>query len=138
VQALLSLPIDPNDSPTGPSLTLSSLANKVIYVSSFALSQRDMLSSAYNATNTTEADWTISHEPARERYAKGVQEMQGGSRIGFAKAMYSRIFFDDGAGDTEGKEWCVNKELGLEREDVDAATVAALERTKTVDLSGYR
>jgi len=93
-----------------------------------------MLASALRVTGTSEEDWSITREPARERYATGLEEMKEGKRAGFGKMMYTRIFFDDGAGDTEHGEGkgTVNALLGLEKEDgvIDEATRRALERTK--------
>jgi hypothetical protein len=110
--------------------SLESLANKVVYTSSFHISQKDMFASVQRVTKTTSADWQIKHEAARQRYVDGIKEMQAGDRVGMAKMMYARIFWDDGLGDTEGKEGNVDGMFGFERESLDEATEVAVERAK--------
>lgn len=114
----------------GPKACLENLKNQVVYVKSFTVSQKDMLESVYRVTGTKEADWTITKEPSQERYAKGMKEMYEGSREGFAKMLYTRVFYPDGCGDIEHKG-TVNDLLGLPTEDMDAATLVAIERAKT-------
>jgi hypothetical protein len=94
-----------------------------------------MLQSALRVTGTKEDDWIITKEPARERYAAGVLQMQEGKRIGFVKTMYTRVFYPDGSGDIEHKG-TLNGLLGLPEEDIDEATKAAIERSKTFEMSG--
>lgn len=79
------------------------LKNQVAYADSFAVSQKDMLQSAFRVTRTAEKDWTITKESAKESHENGVQEMNQGDRIGFIKMLYTRIFFEDGAGNFESK-----------------------------------
>lgn len=57
-----------------------------------------MLKSALRVTNTKEADWTITNEPAQERYSSGIKEIQEGKRIGYAKMMYIQVLYPDGCG----------------------------------------
>ena len=128
VARALSLPIT---STTGPSLT--SYANKFVYVSSFSVNQRDMFQSMLRVTNTKEADWTIKYEDIRERYEKGRQILQGGDRMGFIQMMYSRVFFDDGK--CHYDELLDNDKLGLPVEDLDEFTRVGVERA-TGDVTG--
>ena len=125
VAALLALPIS-SDGSNGASL--NDFKNQLVYVSSFLLSQKDMLESVYRVTGTKETDWTITSEPARQRYDDALKEMNQGSRIGFAKMMYTRIFWDDKVGDCEHKS--SNSKLGLPKEDLDEATKRAVQRAK--------
>lgn len=122
---ILSLPIKAE----GSKASLESLKNQVVYVKSFTVSQKDMLESVYRVTSTTEADWTITKEPSNKRYANGMKEMYEGSREGFAKMLYTRVFYPDGCGDIEYKG-TINDLLGLPTEDIDAATWVALDRAK--------
>ena len=125
VAALLSLPIKSEGE--GASC-LEDFKNQLVYVSSFSVSQQDMLESAYRVTGTTEADWKIKKEGARKRYDEGIDQMKKGDRIGFVKMMYTRVFWDDNVGDHEGR--VINKELGLPKEDLDEATKRAVQRAK--------
>lgn len=128
VAALLSLPI--NSKETSSEVCLEDFRNKVIYIRSFTVSQKDMLQSALRVTGTNESDWTISKESAHERYSTGLKEIQEGKRIGFVKMMYTRVFFPDGCGDFEHNKGTVNQLLNLAEEDIDEATKVAIERSK--------
>ncbi|KAI9812696.1 MAG: hypothetical protein M1832_000353 [Thelocarpon impressellum] len=128
VAALLSLPIQPEGQERERSL--DHFRNKLVYVSSFTVSQRDMLDSVLRVTGTSLADWTVTKEPSKERYLGGIESMKKGDRIGFAKMMYSRVFYPDGNGDFEKRRGTSNALLGLPKEELDEATKAAIERTK--------
>jgi hypothetical protein len=95
-------------------------------MSSFLVSQRDMLDSLHRVCGTTDADWTITHQPSLERYKKGIEDMQKGDRSGFARAMYTRVFFPNGGGDYESTHGLDNGVLGLPKEDIDEATKRAV------------
>ncbi|KAJ5925609.1 hypothetical protein N7454_008248 [Penicillium verhagenii] len=125
VAALLSLPIELS----GDDACLERFKNQVVYVKSFTVSQKDMLSSVLRVTGTQESDWTISKEPSKERWANGIKEMQHGSRSGFAKMLYTRVFYQDGAGNIESKG-TLNSMLGLPTEGIDEFTKIAIERAK--------
>jgi hypothetical protein len=109
---------------------LEKLKNTIVYVNSFTISQKDMLESALRVTGTKKGDWTVTKEPSHERYAAGVNELQQGNRQGFAKLMYTRVFYPDGCGDFEHRKGTLNALLGLPKEDIDEATKAAIERSK--------
>ena len=89
-----------------------------------------MLASAVRVTGTKEDDWTITKEPARERYSSGIKEMREGKRIGFVKMMYTRVFYPDGCGDFEHNKGTINSLLDLPKEDIDEATMAAIKRSE--------
>lgn len=124
--ALLSLPIEREDSSTSGAC-LNDYKNRVVYINSFTVSQRDMLASALRVTGTEESDWTITHESARKRFAGGVQEVKEGKMQGFQK-FGARLFFDDGCGDFEHSKGTLNEVLGLPKEAIDEATRVAMER----------
>ncbi|KAK3390045.1 hypothetical protein B0H63DRAFT_409912 [Podospora didyma] len=124
--ALLSLKELPEDE-SDKSPTLSQWKNKPFYVSSFLVSQRDILDSLHRVLGTTDADWKISYENSGERYKGGIEAMQKGDRSGFVKAMYVRAFFPTGDGNFEAKHGTANGVLGLPKEDLDEATKRAAE-----------
>ncbi|KAJ5267629.1 hypothetical protein N7478_010437 [Penicillium angulare] len=128
VAALLSLPIHAEGSDR--EACLENFKNQVVYVKSFTINQKHMLASALRVTGTKESDWKISIEPAAERYANGVAAIKEGNRIGFAKMLYTRIFYKDGNGNIEHKG-TLNALLGLPSEDIDEATQVAIERSRT-------
>lgn len=127
---MLSLPIKPEGA--NKEACLEIFKNKVVYIKSFTVSQKDMLQSALRVTGTKEGDWRITKEPAQERFATGIKEMQKGKRIGFAK-MISRLFYPDGCGDFEHNKGTLNSLLDLPDEDIDEATEVAIERSKATN-----
>ena len=117
--ALLNLPLT-KESPDQPAL--EDWKNKPLYVSSFRVSQRDMLDSVHRALGTTDKDWTIDYEPAEKRVAEGLEGMKKGDFAGFARAMYTRVFYKNGDGDFGTKRRLANDILGLPKEDFDEVT----------------
>ena len=126
VTALLSLPIKPEDD--NAERCLENFKNKTIFINSFTMSQKDMFDSVLRVTGDKPEDWTINKEPARERYASAVEALQGGDRMAYVRMMYTRLFFDDGCGNFEARRGVSNEILGLPKEDLDEATVRAIER----------
>lgn len=118
VAALLSLPLE----------TLDTYRNKVVYINSFTVTQKEILASLQRVANTTSTDWTVTKQPATERFAEGQLEISKGNRAGFIKAM-SRVFFTDGNGNFEKRRGLANAALGLSREDLDDASRRAVERS---------
>jgi hypothetical protein len=118
---LLSLKELPDDE-TDQSPTLSQFRNGSIYISSFRLSQRDMLESVKRVTGTTDADWTITHESAEQRWQDGQAALQQGNMKAFPKMLYSRMFFPNGDGDYQSSRGLHNDLLGLTVEDLDEFT----------------
>ena len=125
--ALVSLKVLPEDENDKESLTLSRWRNKPLYISSFNVSQRDMLDSVERATGTTDKDWKIEYEPSKERFERGKKAFAAGDRTGFGTAMYPD-------GDSHVPEDKLdNERLGLPKEDFDEATERAVGMWK----SGY-
>ncbi|KAJ4298943.1 hypothetical protein N0V90_004186 [Kalmusia sp. IMI 367209] len=133
VAALLRLPITKED-PAKPAL--EDWKNKPLYVSSFLVSQRDMLDSIHRALGTTDKDWEIASEPAVERTNKALAEMQKGNFAGFAQAMYTRFFYKtgdgpyakEGDGNYEAVHGLANEALGLPKEDFDETNKWVVEK----------
>lgn len=116
--SLKRLPDDENDKAS----TLAQFENKPLFVSSFSISQRDMFESVKRVLNTTDADWTITREPAKQRWEDGMALVKQGNFADFTKMLYSRMFFKDGGGDYQSKCDLANGVLGLPVEDLDEAT----------------
>jgi hypothetical protein len=91
VASLLSLPIHAEEQNKG--FCLEQFKNRQVYISSFTVSQNDIFESVLRVTQTDMDDWKVNKEPVKDRYNTGVEQMQKGDRIGFAKMMYSRVFF---------------------------------------------
>ncbi|KAH0526726.1 hypothetical protein TsFJ059_010012 [Trichoderma semiorbis] len=124
--SLKELPDDENDQ----SPTVSQWRNKTLYISSFLVSQRDMLDSVHRALGTTDSDWQIEYEPTDVRFKRGQEIFKTGNIVGFGMAMYSRVFYPNGDGNYEAKYGLANKVLGLPEEDFDEATKLAVEMTE--------
>ncbi len=128
--ALLSLPVLPRDA-ADESLTLQHFRNGFAHTSSFRVSQRDMLASLLRVTGTTEANWTIKSEPARERWAQAKTAFEGGDRAAIGRLLYTRMFMEDAPSDYAAR--LDNKALGLPEENLDEFTAVAVK----MDQEGY-
>ncbi|KAJ2957123.1 hypothetical protein NQZ79_g7133 [Umbelopsis isabellina] len=136
VANLLSLKVLPdNEEDTSP--CLSNYKNKFIYISSFCISQRDMLDSVMRVTNTTDQDWKISYRPIQEVYKEGVEKFQTGDFSGMIDVLYGRNFFKDKAGSYELTKGLDNEKLGLPKEDLDQFTKAAVEAVENGVVKAY-
>lgn len=130
VAALLSLPIKSEGE--DPERCLEHFRNKMVYVNSFNVSQKDMLDSVLRVTGDKLEDWTIKKEPAKERYASAAKALYAGERMAYVVMMYTRIFFCDGNGNFEARRGTSNKLLGLPQEDLDEATARSIERAESL------
>jgi hypothetical protein len=128
VAALLSLPIQAKNGKSAA--CLDNYRDQHVYIKSFTVSQKDIFESVLRVTKTKPEDWSITYEPVKERYANGNTELQQGNRTGFAKMMYSRVFYPDGVGNFEKTRGTLNDVLGLPKENIDEATEVAAERSK--------
>ncbi|XPT03560.1 hypothetical protein M3J09_012651 [Ascochyta lentis] len=124
VAALLSLPVDLDDQPSD--VTLSAYRNHMVYVSSFTVNQREIFESVKRVTSTTDEQWKIDREPAKERFEEARERMRGGDRRAFARVLYTRYFFDD-AGLFEKLHGLDSEKLELPKEDLDEATKRAMQ-----------
>ncbi|KAL4907847.1 hypothetical protein BDW74DRAFT_175633 [Aspergillus multicolor] len=130
IAALLSLPVLPAsgelmDGRGIKGMTLLDFANRPLYVKSFVLSQQDMFESVKRVTGTCDADWEITHEDSKKRYADGLAMVKKGNMAGFGKLLYARVFSPDDCTDLSSK--AQNELLGLPEEDLDEATRARIE-----------
>ena len=121
--ALKVLPDNANDK----SPCLTHYRNGSVYISSFRVSQRDILDSVLRVTGKTLDDWKIEYEPSTSRYKAGVEAHQKGDFVGLVKLLYSRVFYQDGSGDYEASRGLQNDILGLPKEDLDEHTRIAVQ-----------
>lgn len=127
VAKLLSLPIEKEEGAAG---CLDDYRNGVVYVSSFCLSQRDMLASVLRVTGSQKSEWAIDNVDGKGRWEAGQAAMKSGDRSGFISMMYASTLRQD------RDEWGVfektrglsNKLLKLPGEDLDEFTRVAIER----------
>ncbi|KAL8928220.1 MAG: hypothetical protein Q9208_001930 [Pyrenodesmia sp. 3 TL-2023] len=128
VARLLSLPIEMEEK---EGVCLERWRNKGFYFRSFRVSQRDMLESLKRVTGTGEGDWEVRRQGTVERRREGEEELARGEMTGFAKMMYSRVFFKSGEGDFEGRKGVSNGVLGLPEESLDEATKRAVQMVES-------
>lgn len=144
VAGLLSLPVSNSgaevDGKGGKGPSLEDYANRCVYISSFLLSQKDMFASILRVTGDKESDWSVKYEPHDERYDSAVAAMKAGDITGFARAMYTRVFWPDGSGNFAKGRRLDDEVLGLEREELDQATRRAVQGRERMEriVEGYR
>ena len=123
--AFLSLPV------SGATPCVEDWKDGCLHIDSFLVSQRDMLDSLHRVLGTTDADWTITYEPVKERYERGMKALQAGDRMGLPTAMYARIFFPNGDGNYGEMHGLANETLGLPKESLDEATKRTVEMVES-------
>jgi len=115
----------------GQGPTLQQYRNRMLFISSFAPTQREMLASVMRVTGTREEEWKISRVDARERLETARREKEEGSLKAFRRHMYMRYFVDE-EGLFEKTHGLSNAALGLPLvEDLDEATRRAVELAKS-------
>lgn len=123
VTKLLSLPI------VGE-LSLQDFKNKNVYISSFYLSQREMLDAVQRNTGTTDDDWEITSESVEQVIEKAYEEFKRGDFRALVKMIYGGNFIPNGGNDYILTKETLNKKLGFLDEDLDEATKRAIEYSK--------
>jgi hypothetical protein len=68
---------------------LDKYKNRSLYVSSFRVTQREMLDSVHRILGTTDQNWEISFEHTKQRYQEAIKDMQDGDRTGFGRGKFS-------------------------------------------------
>ena len=114
VARLLSLPIFLS---IGRSF-FSDYKNKYIYITSFAVSQKDMLASFQRATRTKPEDWDISEMSVDEYIKEGQEKTSQGDYSRMRGVLYGASCEKDLKSLYHSQE-LANEELGLEIEDLD-------------------
>ena len=102
-----------------PASTLVTFQNRFVYVSSFRLTQRDILSSVQRITGTTDTDWKIEQMGAQAWMDDGRERMAKGDFLGGMNLVYGNVFKEGNGGDYETSRGLSNGFLGLEKEDLD-------------------
>ena len=118
------------DGANDKSPTISQFKNDFLVVSSFLVSQKDMLESVLRVSGTKESDWKAEYVNHQEQFDKGREQLQAGEQVGFARLLYSRTFFPNGDGNYETRYGLHNDLLGLPKENIDQVTKAAFEYAK--------
>ncbi|KAK4494659.1 hypothetical protein PRZ48_014015 [Zasmidium cellare] len=112
IAALLSLDED----------QLKQYGNRCVYVSSFKVSQLDILKSVQRVTGTQTTDWQVTYEDVNEAVRDGQEMAKQRTVEGLIKVIYAMQFLSGAGGDYEATHGMANKELGLDDEDLDVVT----------------
>ncbi|KAG2172717.1 hypothetical protein INT43_000064 [Umbelopsis isabellina] len=136
IASLLSLKVLPdNEEDTSP--CLSNYKNKFVYISSFCVSQREILDSVMRVTNTTDQDWKINYRPVQEVYNEGIELLKNGDYKGLVGGLYGRNFFKDNVGNYELTKGLDNDKLGLPKEDLEEFTKVAVESVENGEVNNH-
>jgi hypothetical protein len=114
IARLMSLPVI---SKSGASM--SSYGNRFVYIRSFHTSQREILSVVQRVTNTSDADWEITHTEVQSFIDEGAVKMAKGDYMGMANVLYGYLMKEGTGGDYESVRGVSNEVLGLPKEDLD-------------------
>jgi hypothetical protein len=126
VARLLALKILPEDE-SDKSVCISHYKNRFVYVSSFTISQKDMFESILRVKGEKADDWEQTSVPVRQVYQQGVDELKSGNRLGFARLLYARTFYEDKYALYEETRGLDNDKLGLpSNEKLDDFTKEAI------------
>jgi hypothetical protein len=106
------------DNEDDQSPTIAQFRNKPFYLSSFYVSQKDILISIQRVTNTSDADWEIKYESSADRIENGKAMGRSGNIMGLVQAYYSFIFSPEGQ-KLKTQDRLHNELLGLPEEDLD-------------------
>ncbi|RBA10537.1 hypothetical protein FPRO05_05126 [Fusarium proliferatum] len=114
------------DNEADESPSISQFRNKPVNLSSFYVSQKDILKSIQRVTSTTDADWEIKYESSADRIENGTAMGRSGNIMGLVQAYYSFIFSPEGQ-KLKTQDKLHNGLLGLPVEDLDAVVKDCVE-----------
>ncbi|KAF7563331.1 hypothetical protein G7046_g780 [Stylonectria norvegica] len=105
-----------------PEEKLAAFKNKPFYISSFYITQREMLDSVQRVTGTTDSDWKIDVRDSIEVGKEADEEVNKGNHMAIVAKFFSCHFLKGYGGDFNHKV----TDLGLPKEDLDEVTKKAL------------
>ncbi|KAL2684606.1 hypothetical protein Neosp_005685 [[Neocosmospora] mangrovei] len=109
-----------------PEEELSAYKNKPFYVSSFCISQREMLESVQRVTGTTDADWEIKEKDIYE-FGKECDERLMKGEMMAALEKLSSLLLREGLGGNYNHKVVDMERFGLQQEDLDEVVKGAIE-----------
>lgn len=115
-----------DDSDGSTTTTISHWRNQPLRISSFLVSQRDILDSIHRVLGTTDADWKIRFESLEERLKKVDKLAETEKILAYGLEMHARRLAPGGYVDYESPFGTANKLLELTDEDLDEATAKVL------------
>ncbi|GFG19289.1 hypothetical protein IFM5058_09914 [Aspergillus udagawae] len=94
-------------------------ANKLAYISSFCISQIDLLESVQRVTSSTRSAWEVQFRDADDMVATGKAKLNQGEVLGHADLIYGHVFKDGAGGNYQARVGVSNEVLSLPKEDLD-------------------
>lgn len=76
-------------------LTLNSYSNNTAYMSSFAISQKEVFESVKRVTGIANEKWSATSEPTKQRYEDACESLKKRSHVVFTRRLYTRHFCED-------------------------------------------
>ena len=96
---------------------LKGYENKLVYVNSFFVTQREIFEAVLRATGTDEGQWKVESEKVDAKIQSGKDAVAAGNFMGAVNVLYGATF-KEGLGNRYGGE-LANATLGLPHEDLD-------------------
>ncbi|CAO2647206.1 Nn.00g081280.m01.CDS01 [Neocucurbitaria sp. VM-36] len=114
-----------------PDAELETFKNRPVYLSSFEITQKELLDSAIRATGTEESDWDIVVRDASDVIAEARQEVAKGNHMAFVNEFYIAHMQEGFGGNYNSKAAKDAEILGLKSGSVDAAVRAVVQEVAT-------
>lgn len=111
------------------SLSVAQFRNRPVYLSSFYVSQKNILKSIQRITGTTDADWATKYESSADRIENGKAMGRSGNIMGLVQAYYSFIFSPEGQ-KLKTQDKLHNGLLELPEEDLDEVVKDCVEKAE--------
>jgi hypothetical protein len=110
----------------------------MFYVSTFHVSQREMLESIMRVSGNTDKDWEISTPESEDVDRQCDERLAKGEMEAFYTKFMLASFREGNRGSFEDKDFDMRK-LGYEKEDIDAVSAAILRRPESgKSMNGLR
>ncbi|KAI7312806.1 hypothetical protein KC315_g11880 [Hortaea werneckii] len=117
--------------------SLEYYANNFVYISSFHVTQRELLASARRATQTSAGDWVVDEEDTVREWIGRCQGMMAKGEMKGAMGLTFAYYLGKGlGGDYQAKALEDMKVLGLHEGDLDAVVKAEVEKGPMGPLFG--
>lgn len=94
-------------------------ANKLVYISSFCISQVDLLESVQRVTSFPQSAWEVRFQDTEEKVATGKEKLKQGDVLGHSDLIYGHVFKDGAGGNYQARVGISNEVLALPKEDLD-------------------
>ena len=102
-----------------PSEQRNLFSSKLVYISSFCISQIDLLGSIQRVTSFPQSSWDVQFQDTKTKVAAGKEKLKHGNMSGYADLIYGHVFKDGAGGNHQARVGLSNQVLSLPSEDLD-------------------